>query len=194
MQETSNLIVSESTPFAPPAPPQPGDAAIRQAIEIFHAGTHLVELRPRMPDGRWWSGFYDDREKLAPSIASLNAIGAVAVYCTVNPVSRTLADRVTNRLAPAKKHGCTGNSDIGRIRWLFLDLDNKGSREATLTLAENIKTYLAGKGWDEPHLISSGTGYYLFYPVRSSPIASPTHQEGCQDSRQPIRHGRGNRG
>jgi hypothetical protein len=146
---------------------------IVRALELLHPETRLIELRPIMPGGRWWQGLYDDRNKLARTIENLNEIEAPAIYWTVNPISPALADRVTNRLAPAKRGGCIGNKDIDRIKWLFLDLDNKGSREATLALAENIRNHLAGKGWPDPHQISSGTGCYLFYAVDLHPKQAP---------------------
>jgi hypothetical protein len=146
---------------------------IARALELIHPDTRIIELRPIMPDGRWWQGLYTDRQKLAATIESLNQIEAVAVYWSINPISSTLADRVTNCLAPARRGGCVANRDIERIRWLFLDLDNKGSREATFALAENIRAYLARKDWPDPHQISSGTGLYLFYPVDLTPDQSP---------------------
>jgi hypothetical protein len=142
-------------------------AETSRALELLHPDTRIIELRPIMPDGRWWSGYFDDRQALLRAVDGLNAIEAKAVYWSVNPILPTLADRVTNKVGPAKKGCCTRNKDIERIKWLFLDLDSKGG--ATLDLAEKIRAYLSGRGWEAPHLISSGTGNYLFYPVDLHP-------------------------
>jgi hypothetical protein len=135
---------------------------IRKAVETIHGNNPLVELRPIMPDGRWWVGLYDDREKLVECILGLNAIEAMAVYWTLNRVAPSLASRVTNSVAPAKKGGCVRNADIERIRWLFLDLDSKGG--SVVDLAADVRQYLAAKGWGEPVRVDSGTGEYLLYP------------------------------
>jgi hypothetical protein len=135
---------------------------IRTAVKTIHAGNRLIEIRPVMPDGRWWVGLFDDHEKIVESIVGLNKIGACATYWTLNAISASLSSRVTNTLAPAKKGGCVRNADIDRIRWLFLDLDNKGGSPAEL--AADIQKYLAAKGWGEPVRIDSGTGEYLLYP------------------------------
>ena len=60
---------------------------------------------------------------------------------------------------------CIANKDIERIRWLFLDIDPKPSRQAAYALAAGVKAHLKVKGWAEPIIVDSGNGCYLYYPV-----------------------------
>jgi len=142
---------------------------LERALRVLHPEDRPIELRPIMPDGRWWTGLYDDRERLVATVEGLNEIEAIAVYWSVNPISPGLAERVTNHVGPAKKGMCVANKDIERIRWLFLDIDPKPSREAAYTLAANVKAHLKAKGWSEPVFVDSGNGCYLYYPVDIPP-------------------------
>jgi hypothetical protein len=137
------------------------EAIVRAAVDVLHKANPLIELRPLMPDGRWWVGLYDDPEKLVRSILGLNAIEATAVYWSLNRIKPRPA---TNSVGPARKNGCIGNADIDRIRWLFLDIDNKGDRAAVDQLAADVQKYLSAKGWQPPVGVDSGTGRYLLYP------------------------------
>ena len=92
---------------------------LERALEVLHPEDRPIELRAIMPDGRWWTGLYDDRHKLVVAVQSLNDIEAPAVYWSINPILPDLATRVTNRLGPARKGMCIANKDIERIRWLF---------------------------------------------------------------------------
>jgi len=138
---------------------------LERALEVLHPEDRPIELRAIMPDGRWWTGLYDDRHKLVAVVQSLNEIEAPAVYWSINPLSPALAARVTNRLGPARKGMCIANKDIERIRWLFLDIDPKPSRQAAYALAAGVKAHLKAKGWAEPVVVDSGNGCYLYYPV-----------------------------
>jgi hypothetical protein len=138
-----------------------------RALDLIHANNRLIELRAIMPDDRWWTGLFDDREKLVESVALLNKVEAKAVYWTFNQIAP--GRPVTNNIHPAHKGDCIANRDIERIRWLFLDIDPKGSRQAAFTLADNVKKHLAARGWGDPVFIDSGNGCYLFYPVDLAP-------------------------
>jgi len=137
------------------------ETQIRRALARIQHDNPLIELRPVFPDGRWWTGLFDDHEKLAAAILRLNSIKAVAVYWTFNKVSTRKT--ITNRLAPATRNSCITNAEVARIRWLFLDYD--GSREATRALAREVEAHLSAKGWEPPEFIASGGGFYHFYPV-----------------------------
>jgi hypothetical protein len=142
---------------------------LERALEVLHPEDRPIELRPIMPDGRWWTGLYDDRSKFVAAVKSLNEIEAKAIYWSINPISPALAGRVTNRVGPAKKGMCVANKDIERIRWLFLDIDPKPSRKAAYTLAASVKAHLEAKGWAEPVFVDSGNGCYLYYAVDLAP-------------------------
>jgi hypothetical protein len=143
------------------------ESEVRRALDLLHPTTKLIELRPVMPDGHWWQGLYDCREKLVRSILSLNEIEATAVYWTINSIAPT--GRVTNRLAPAKKGQCTKNADIDHIHNLFLDLDPIGSRQAVEQLAADVEAHVTALGWPKALKIDSGRGIYLFYRVDLPP-------------------------
>lgn len=136
-----------------------------RALELIHPDTRLIELRPII-GGRWWTGIFDDRQKLLSVAGSLNDLGATAVYWSVNPI---LPRPATNRIDPATKGACVSNKHIERVKWLFLDIDPKASggdgREAAFALAERVKGWLGGKGWAKPIHIDSGNGCYLLYPT-----------------------------
>lgn len=154
------------------------ETIVAEAVRTIHGDSAFVELRPLMPDGRWWTGLYDDRDRLVRSIVSLNDVEPTAVYWTLNQISPKLAERVTNRLAPARKSSCTKNADIERLRWIFLDIDLKGDPAAVVQLRDDVRQYLTTIGWDEPVSVHSGTGRYLLYrcdlPVSESPMIRQT--------------------
>lgn len=139
---------------------------IRAALSVIHAENPLVELRPIMPDGRWWTGLFDDKERLVQCVLGLNHIEATAVYWTLNSISPSLAHRVTNSVGPAKRGQCIKNADIDRIRWLFLDYDCKGTFEDVEKLAGSVERFFQTlQPGEKPLYIRSGTGIYHLYRV-----------------------------
>lgn len=135
------------------------------ALDTIQRDNHVIELRPVFPDGRYWQGIYDDRERLLDALVSMNRIEANAVYWTFNKLRDGLP--VTNKLAPARKGGCVKNADVVRIRQIFLDYD--GDRDAARELADKVQAHLSAKGWEAPILVSSGGGWYHFYAVDLDP-------------------------
>jgi hypothetical protein len=133
----------------------------RAALDTIQRDNPLIELRPVFPDGRYWQGIFDDRERLLDALVAMNRIEAHAVYWTFNRLRSDLT--VTNKLAPVRKGGCVKNADVVRVRQIFLDYD--GDRDAARELADNVQAHLAAKGWEAPILVSSGGGWYHFYPV-----------------------------
>ena len=139
------------------------EAQVRAGLDLIQPHNPLIEIRCIMPDDRWWCGYFDNHDMVVEAVRDLNDFEAKAVYWTVNQISPTLAERANNRITPAKQGGCTKNADICRLTNLFLDYDNKGSREAVRQLAETAATYLQDKGWPEPLFMDSGTGFYHFF-------------------------------
>ena len=151
----------KTLPTKTTSPPSPLDET-RRGMELLQAGNPVIEVRAIMPDDRWWSGVFDDHAAILKAVDFANDVEAPAVYWTFN---RIRGREVTNRIQPAKKGGCIANAHIERIRHVFLDIDNKGDRQAVIELRDELQDYLAVKGWDPPIRMNSGRGSYLFYEV-----------------------------
>lgn len=123
---------------------------------------------------------FNSAEKAGGHVASVDATQQPkGLYLVLNP----LADDITPS-KPAelfwvhKKNPRANDKDIGRIRWLFLDIDpvreegfegcmaNEHERQAAADVAEDILDTLSDEyGWPEPVQIDSGNGRYLLYSV-----------------------------
>ena len=104
------------------------------------------------------------------------------MYWTVNQIDGSLADRVTNEIAPAQKGACTHSKHIARIINIVFDCDavrpigwpaTDEEHAATLEVAYKIKAYLASLGFPEPAVFDSGNGTYLIYKTDLSPELKP---------------------
>jgi len=141
------------------------------------AGDHRAS--PYQSDGKYESGFYASRSKLIEDAAEY---GGRAMYWTVNQVDGSLADRVTNEIAPAQKGACTHSKHIARIINIVFDCDavrpigwpaTDEEHAATLEVAYKIRAYLAALGFPEPAVFDSGNGTYLIYKTDLSPELKP---------------------
>jgi hypothetical protein len=159
---------------------------IQRALDVLQRDNPRIELRPIMRDGRWWHGVYDDHGKLAETVKALNGLEAEAVFWTFNRLSPTVA--VTNKLAPCSKgSGGVHNRDVDRVRFIFLDYDAKPCREAARELATKVQTHLAARGWGRPILVSSGGGFYHFYPCDLAPSEARAFKPLVQSLNQVCR-------
>ena len=96
-----------------------------------------------------------------------------AVYATLNPVKPDLLARASNRLKPYTQT-TTSNPDILHRVWLPLDFDpvraagissTNDEHEAALVRAEQVRSFLAEKGWPDPIVADSGNGAHLLYAI-----------------------------
>ncbi|MBT8508706.1 hypothetical protein AZH53_09845 [Methanomicrobiaceae archaeon CYW5] len=147
----------------------------RAARLLFPAGA-VVELRALGPGGVH-SGYFDDPAVLtdrAAAIATLNDVSGV--YCTLNEVNPALLSRRANRVVMrvGRSDPTTADADIVRRRWLPVDLDpvrpagvssSEAEHEAALARAEEIGTWLSGKGFPAPLIADSGNGAHLLYRI-----------------------------
>lgn len=143
---------------------------LRTAQTLFEAGD-VAEIRSL--DGRkTMSGYFNDFGALARQAARLDA-GGSQVYVTLNPVLPALLSRCGNRTESCPK-ATTKDDEIVRRRWLPIDLDpvrpsgissTDDEKSAAFERAQEIKGFLAAKGWPEPLEADSGNGAHLLYRV-----------------------------
>ncbi len=146
--------------------------AIRATLAVVLDGESVAELRVLGSKNGIISGYYDDYDALARDAATLDGQGD-GVYVTLNPVQPDLLARAKNRVKKYAQH-TTGDNDIRRLRWLFIDLDpvrpsgissTEDEHTAALTLAQQIGDALRQQGWPAPVLADSGNGAHLLYRI-----------------------------
>ncbi len=98
-----------------------------QSLALLHGRDFIFEVRALdVPMGRNYrgtiSGYYDNVEKAACDVQTCDERGAAGVYTTLNLCPPALLARSANRMTERPKH-TTGDSEIGRRRWLVIDID-----------------------------------------------------------------------
>jgi len=149
---------------------------IRRALGILAEPGGVIELRTIKPGngpGRVWGGFFDDLDAAADAAARLD--GGATIYVTLNSLGDAMRSRVKNRVDRAGKGNLTGDADIGRRRWMLVDLDVQRELSDTsatdvehkraLERALHIREALASEGWPAPASPDSGNGGHLLYRV-----------------------------
>ena len=131
----------------------------------------FFELRVPKSEGGPLNGLFDDLDKAAR--VAMKLTGKVpGIYCSLNPVKKSIASRVTNDLR--KTRSAVKDADIDRRVWLPIDFDairtpdtpsTAGEHEAALALARECSTSLSGLGWPDPILANSGNGAHLLYRI-----------------------------
>ena len=140
----------------------------RRALSILPEPGSVFEIRALGTKKGIISGYFDDREKAVQAVASIS--GKVpGVYLTLNPVNPDLLARAKNRLEPYSKQ-TTGDTDVLRRRWLYIDIDPKrpagisstdDEHSAALARAREVREWLTARGWPELILADSGNGAHL---------------------------------
>jgi len=159
---------------------------IRTGVEALFPEGSLIELRiPKSSIGTI-IGFFRDREKLIQAIEEYS--GKVpAVYYTLNAPPPELYDNAQLKdAAIAGVHGCKDDEVMVR-NWLLIDCDpirvdadgkpladqkvssTDSEKEASLAIAQKVKSYLQEKGWPGPVSADSGNGYHLLYNLGGMP-------------------------
>lgn len=107
------------------------------------------ELRFCAEYGTWKSGVYSTARKFIEAAQGCDWEGDV--YITLNPVN----------LAPydLRRGEAVKDEDIIRFYWFPIDIDGKNVDAQ----AQEIATYLEGKGWGRPLMADSGNGRWLLY-------------------------------
>lgn len=153
---------------------------IERALDLFMDDGQVTELRAlevitpvyRRPHTE--SGYFNDMKALAREAFRLSRI-AKMVCIVANPVDPDLLARSANKVGPVgASPSLTGDSDILRRRWLFIDLDARrksgisatdAEHEAALHRAREIRDSLSAEGWPLPILADSGNGAHLQYHI-----------------------------
>lgn len=154
-------------------------AEIRRGLELLHEPGAVFEVRAvDVPSGRGgWTqtvaGWFNDFDKAAAAILSLDAEKPPGVYLTLNSCNPALLARSPNKLQ-VKPKLTTSDQDIDRRRWLFIDIDphrpagicaTSEEKATAELLAGDIAEKLRGFGFPWPMVMDSGNGQYLLYRV-----------------------------
>lgn len=136
-------------------------------IELFRTEGDVTEVRILNTKKGTINGYFNESEKLAEEIQSY--VGKHDIYFSLNPVNPDLLARAKNRLQAFAKQTTT-DKDIDRIEFILIDIDplraagisaTDAEHEAAKALAEQIATFLEGKGFPQPIVADSGNGYHV---------------------------------
>lgn len=144
---------------------------IRQAVGLVVEPGAVVELRGER--GKLiLSGYFTDLDKLARIAANLS--GSVeGCWASLNKVNPALLARADHRIIERPKH-TTGDADIIRRRWIFIDIDperpsgvsaNDDEHTAALRLGEDIYQWARSELGCEPIFCDSGNGAHILIPI-----------------------------
>jgi len=120
------------------------------------------------------SGYFVDAHLAAAQV--LRSVGgeATGIYVTLNPTHPDLRARCSDRIAPAKKGGTTGDQHIVKRTRLLFDVDadrpsgisaSDKEHTAALNLIAEMEAELSARGWPEPLRGDSGNGGHLIYAI-----------------------------
>jgi hypothetical protein len=158
----------------------PDLGAIQQALRLLIPAGHVFEVRAlevqrpgdRRPHTEF--GYFNDVLAAAREAAQVSPF-AVGTYVTLHEIQPALLARACNRLVYAKQNSATKDSDVLRLRWLFIDADPKrpagisasdAEHEAALERAHAIRGYLVGRlGWPDVVEADSGNGAHILASV-----------------------------
>lgn len=147
------------------------DNVIRQWWAIFRGGEQaLTEVRI-LGNGKTFSGYYTDVEKLINDIKPYDGYG---IYTTINAVKESCYGRSQHDQIISKPKATTSDGDIAKRTTLLIDLDPKRSSDTNATdeecnraleSARRIYKYLRDQGFEKPVVAFSGNGYHLLYKI-----------------------------
>src|SRR5215472_6013292 len=129
------------------------ERAIERGLRALIDPGRVFEVRIPETRKKTVSGYFDDISVAAAAAAEWDG-QAQGVYCTFNWINPALLARSANRLREYVKT-TTGDADIERRIWLYIDLDPKGpagisatneEHEAVLTRAYKIVACLSAFG------------------------------------------------
>ena len=157
---------------------------IQQAVEILFEPGQLVELRGKDHDGRMYSAYYRNLEKLARVLERNNHNeNFEAIWYTLQ--------KPKPGIDIGKPSGQTTNrTDIDCYRWLVIDIDRaKGPEDKHLNATDDeLKALREGAGrvlawlrshrFTDPVIACSGNGWHLLYRL---PELRPDHYEMLRD-------------
>lgn len=150
-------------------------AEIRRALGLIVEPGSVVEMRALRHDESVLSGYFDDVDLLARTIAGAKSHVA-SVYVTLNPVDPALLARANNRVRDklGKKGRTTDDSEVTKRTRLLVDVDHDrpsgisatdAEHKAAIDLADKIRAALKSDGWPDPVFGDSGNGAHLVYAI-----------------------------
>lgn len=121
-----------------------------------------------------YGGYFDDPVKASHAAAGFSG-RAQGVYTTLNLVDPSLLSRCANRMQELGRGlSATSDRDIIQRRWLLVDCDaqrasgisaTEAELDAALKRRDEIKRFLAARGFPEPIVLDSGNGGHLLYGI-----------------------------
>ncbi len=152
----------------------PDSTTILDTLHTMLAPGQVVELRILDVEGNSKqidSGYFDNPALLAAAAARYSGHGQV--YITPNVVDPALLARAANNVKKWARQ-TTNDLQVTRRRWLLIDADPERPSGISATDAEHaaalarvveLGIFLAGCGWPEPVIASSGNGGHANYAI-----------------------------
>ena len=138
---------------------------------VFQPGD-VVETRILdAPKAKTIAGYFNDWDKLQQEVSKHDGRGNI--YITLNPANPALLARANNRLIERPKNTTT-DTDITERRWLLVDCDpvrpagimaTNEEKQAAQDKIKQVYAFLKGKGWPDPVVCDSGSGYHFLYRI-----------------------------
>lgn len=174
----SDTEADELPPIPEHIPPEPvADRwEIARALRLFHRHGEPFEVRILFDRNRTSSGYFNDIDMAADTVASYDAAQKPrGIYHVMNLIDPDLFQRSPNRITE-RAWNTTEDINITMRRRLLVDLDpdrdsDTNSTEAELNAAivasEIVREFLRKWGFPEPAHAISGNGVHLFTPMET---------------------------
>jgi hypothetical protein len=151
---------------------QPDPREIARGLQLLTEEGSVYEVRSPKTQAGTLSGYFDRVDLIVRAVTQL-CEPVPGIYFTINPTSKALLARASNRLK-ARVTTTTSDRDIVKRRWIPIDVDpirpagisaSNQEHELALDRCRAIRFELSEEGWLQPILADSGNGGYLFYSV-----------------------------
>lgn len=147
-------------------------ADVERTFSLLHASSEVVELRALNTPRATVSGYFNNLADFLAAVERWNG-HAAGVYATLNSLDEALLARSAN-IEHEYAKATTTDREIVRRRRVLIDADpvrpsrissTDAEHEAALVRAQEIRAFLAERGWPAPVLADSGNGAHLLYGV-----------------------------
>lgn len=147
---------------------------IKRSLDVFHPDGALFEIRAISAKGNY-SGYFTNVDAAVQEVRRLTDGNVYFVLNAIKPgcYSRTQRDKLTY-----KPKETTSDGDIERRQWLLIDVDSERvsgvsatdiEKEKSMTVANQVYTFLRQQGFSEPVCCDSGNGAHLLYKIAMVP-------------------------
>lgn len=169
MQNSTDIGTPEQSPLS----------TIQRALKLLQALAQVFEIRVLgIPQNRGKpataAGWFDNIEAACQALRKYVVQKAAGIYVTLNPVNPALLARTNNQFRDYCET-TTGDKDIVRRVWLFLDFDperadgissSNDELAAALVIAARCRDWLRDQfNWPDPIEAMSGNGVHLVYRI-----------------------------